>query len=176
MWRKHIFAFLGFALTASSPRYGLAHAQQLLQEQEDPYEILKILHLDPVIHNALKVNLNDTLLMKLQRDRCFERATYLAKLHTLMEIGKYNPLDISEHMRILSTLPDNLLELMEKPEDRAKCHELRQECFKMLEKDVIRRSVDGNASVESVHAVKAARLTAEVEYLKFKQQVEKSTR
>jgi len=173
MWCIRILVSAAFISAICWPHNGIALTHPTPVDEDDPYQFLEVLKLDPVIFNALKVDLNDTLLQKLRRDSCFQRAIFLAKMHRLMEIDKYNMLDLKDHLKLITALPDHLMELLEKPTDRAKCHELRLASFKPLEKLVAKRCAEGKELSETLNTVKAARLTAEIEYLKFKEQLEK---
>jgi hypothetical protein len=61
---------------------------------------------------------NDSSLRKLQKDRGRERNIYIAKLLELIRIGKWNSQDFNILIPVPAQLAENLLELMEKDEDK----------------------------------------------------------
>jgi hypothetical protein len=129
---------------------GFARAQQPAPEKKDLDEGI-LLKLDPFMVNAIKLHPNDTPLRKLQKERCRERAVALAKLQTVIDIGKWNPTDFPDTLKISITLSENLLEVLDKPADKVKCYEIRL----------------------GLNIAKAARIDAEIELLKFKTEIEK---
>jgi hypothetical protein len=128
--------------------------------------------LDPSIANAMKPDPNDSPLRKLQKERCRERATYLAKINTLMAMGRWNPQDFLDYLKFSAALSENLLELMEKPYDKLKCLELRVELLKTGERFMETRVQVGSDPSQSLNLAKANRIDAEIDVLKLKAQID----
>jgi hypothetical protein len=152
----------------------LAPTQQAAPQTNDPDDVLEILKLDSVILDALKPLLKDTPLQKLQRERCHERAIALAGFRENIEIGKWEPPCFTLVIKLTVALTDNLLELMEKPEDKIKCYELRVEFLKLIENFTDVRVQVGTDPSQNRDIAKAARIDAEIELIKFKERIEKS--
>jgi hypothetical protein len=142
-----------------------------------PYDlegVIEILNLDPVIADALKPNPKDSQLRKLQKEVCFNLGVYRAKIETLILIGKWNPQDFAETLRISVSLPKNLLELMDKPEDKLKCYELEVQLLNWIYQFTDTRVLVGSDPSQNRDAAKAAWLEAEVKLLKLKLEIEKA--
>jgi hypothetical protein len=145
---------------------------KLKVSMKDPEEEL-LNKLGPFIAAAVKYDLNDTHLKKLQKERCRERAIALAKLKELIELGKWNPQDFPDILSYVVTLSENLLELQGKPEDQLKSYEFRIEFLKYIEKFMDARVQVGSDASHRVNLAKAASLDAEIAQLKFKSTMEK---
>jgi len=153
---------------------GFVHAQQSVSEPTPETGFSEVLKFDPAIANALKPDPNDTPLRKLQKERCVARAIYLAKIQTLIDVGKWNPWDFTQLVPVPGLLVDNLLELVEKPEDKIKCYEFRIAFLKKyVEKFTDTRVQVGSDPSQNRDIAIAARLDAEIDLLKFKAQIEK---
>ena len=70
------------------------------------WELLEILKLDPVIAEVIKPNAQDSQLRKLQKEVCFSLTVYMATMEKLIAIGKWNPQDFSEMIRVSVSLPN----------------------------------------------------------------------
>jgi RNA polymerase sigma factor (sigma-70 family) len=136
--------------------------------------VIQILNLDPVIAEALKPNLKDTEVRKLQRELCLTIGIYLAKIQTLIEIGKWNPLDFDQALMMTTSFPRNLLELMEKPEHKLKCYELGVKLLKGIFEFTDTRVLVGSDPSQNREVVKASLLEAEIKLLKFKSEMERA--
>jgi hypothetical protein len=173
MLRFLLISFIVLAFVICCTTSGLANTVQSPFEMEDS-ELLEILKLDPVITNACKSDPDDTPLRALQRERCYTRLIVMAKFQVLMDINKYHYTSLPEMLKVPGTLSENLIELMDKPEDKIKCHELGIEFLKYTEKFMSGRADQGNEFSENLKMVKAARINSEIELLKLKEQIEKS--
>ena len=137
--------------------------------------VIVALDLDPVIISALKLRPNDSPLRKLQRERCRSRAVFMATIKNRIEGGnKWNPQDFSETLKAPDLLASNLLELMEKPEDKLKCYELRLSFLKMMEQFTLTRVQAGSDPSQNRDIATAARIDAEIDLLRFKEEMAKA--
>ncbi len=163
---------------------GFARAQQpppKMEEPEPPFDLKTTENgwvaghkLDPAVAKAFKSEPNDSPLRKLQKDRCRELSSYLAKIETLIEIGKWNPQDFSEYLKICASLSESLLEVVDKPTDKLKCLELCVEIIKVGEKFTETRIAVGSDPSQNLNVARAARINAEIQVLKLKTEIEKS--
>jgi hypothetical protein len=139
----------------------------------DPFIVA--LDLDPVIIGALKLRPNDSPLRKLQRERCRSRAVFMGIIKNRIEFGnKWNPQDFSETLKAPDLLASNLLELMEKSEDKLKCYELRLSFLKMMEQFTDNRVKVGSDPSQNGNIATAARIDAEIDLLRFKDEMAKA--
>jgi RNA polymerase sigma factor (sigma-70 family) len=156
---------------------GFVRAEQPASDPIPETGFAEILKFDPAIANALKPDPNDTPLRKLQKERCVARSIYLAKILTLIDFGKlngkWNPLDSTEVVPVPGLLSNNLMELMEKPEDKIKCFEFRIAFLKNIEKFTDFRVQVGTDPSQNRDIIIAARIDAEIDLLKFKAQIDK---
>jgi len=137
--------------------------------------VVAALDLDPVIISALKLRTNDSSLQKLQRERCRSRTVLIATIKNRIEFGnKWNPQDFSETLKAPDLLASNLLELMEKPEDKLKCYELRLSFLKLMEQFTITRVQVGTDPSQNQEIATAARIDAEIDLLRFKDEMAKA--
>lgn len=153
---------------------GFVRAEQQIPQPEEWEGIVEILKLDPVIGDAFKPNSKDSQLRKLQKEICFALGTYMAKVEVLIQIGKWNPQDFSETIRVSVSLPKNLIELMEKPEDKLKCYELEVKLLKGIFDFTNTRVMVGTDPSQNRDVAKAAWLESEVKLLKLKLEIEKA--
>jgi hypothetical protein len=151
---------------------GDVHSQQPAKEKKEPDEAF-VLKLEPFIVAAIKPDPNDTPLRKLQKERCRERAIALAKIRDAIAVGKWDPRDFEESLSVPVVLTENLLEHIEKPADQLKCHELRLDFLKYIEKVMDTRVLIGIEAPQTRDIAKAARIAAEIDLLKFKARTEK---
>lgn len=124
--------------------------------------------LDPVLMDAMKPHAKDSLLRRLQRERCYARAVYLAKISKLIEIGKWNPLDFDQVIPVPELLARDLLELLPKPEDKLKCYQFRVQFSKLMEYFTAVRIMIGSDPERNYYITKAARVDAEIDLLRYK--------
>jgi hypothetical protein len=150
-----------------------AFCHQSALEAKDPEDAL-LGKLEPFIANGIKPEPSDSPLRKLQKERCRQRAIALAKYQTLMEIGKSDPSDNAEKLRVSTALAENLLDVFDKPADKLKCYEMRVDALKGMEKFAAQRVEMGTEPSQSLNIAKAARIDAEIELLKFQSSLEKS--
>ena len=153
---------------------GLIRSQQPAPEVKDQDEEL-LLKLDPFIVNAIKPDPNDNPLRKLQKERCRERALALGCFKIKQEIGRWDLQELKESLKVSVPLTENLLELVEKPGDKIRCLEMRIDFLKVVEKMVEANVIVGGGQFsQDLHTIKAARIDAEIDLLKFKAQMEKA--
>jgi predicted urease superfamily metal-dependent hydrolase len=152
---------------------GFVRAEQLPPRPEVLEGVIEILKLDPVLAGALKPNSKDSQLHKLQKEVCFALGVYLAKIQTLLEMGKWNPQEFAETIRVSVSFSKNLLELMEKPEDKLKCYELEVRLLESIYKFTDTRVIVGTDPSQNRDFARAAWLEAEVKLLKLKLEIEK---
>jgi hypothetical protein len=137
-------------------------------------EAIQTLKLDPVIGRSLKSNDADSPLRKLQKEVSQELGIYMGRMNQLMDIGKWNPQEFSEMIRVGTAFPKSLLELMEKPEDKMKCYELEVRLLEKFYKFTDARVTVGSDPSQNRNVAKAAWLEAKVKLLKLKMEMEKS--
>jgi hypothetical protein len=128
---------------------------------------------DPFIAEAIKADAKDTPLRKLQKDLCREEATAVAKMKQAMDIGKLSSEDFIRFHTLTARLADDLMELMDKPESKIKCLELRVNAFKQLEHTTELRVEAGREAPQELNLARANRIRAEIKLLKFKAELEK---
>jgi hypothetical protein len=122
--------------------------------QEDPENDIQAL-LDPVLAAAI-IRPQEYSLRNLQKDRCREWARYCGMIQTLTRIGKWNPQDFAESLKVADTLGKNLLELVEKPEDKIKCYEFRIGALKEFEKFISLRVEVGTEPSQNLKLARAS--------------------
>jgi hypothetical protein len=184
MSQKLFLAAFALACGACCIVSGFAHAQQRPPKMEDPEppDDLKTTEngwiaghkLDPSVAKAFKSDPNDSPLRKLQKDRCRELSSYIAKIETLIEIGKWNPQDFSEYLKICASLSESLLEIVDIPKDKLKCLELCVEILRVGEKFTETRVAVGSDPSQNLNVARAARINAEILVLKLKTEIDKS--
>ncbi|HEV3383647.1 MAG TPA: hypothetical protein VG097_02465 [Gemmata sp.] len=186
MYRIHFTTTFALSCVTCCALCGVAPAQQpavKMDETEIPTFLVAIekngaisfeeKKLDPALVIAMKPDPNDSPIRKLQRERCRERAIYLAKVNTLIAIGKSNPQDFLDYLKLSATLTENLQELVDKPAAKLKCLEMRVELLKTGEKFIETRVLVGSDPSQNLNAAKAARLDAEIDLLKFKAEIDR---
>lgn len=129
--------------------------------------------LDPFIARVVKPDPKDSPLRKLQKERCRERATAVARIKEIIEIGNYSPDFYSNYGKLQMTLWENLAEVMDQPADRVKCYELRLDVLKEIERLTAIRVMAGNDPPQMLPIARANRIDAEIDLLKVKAEVEK---
>jgi hypothetical protein len=129
--------------------------------------------LDAFIAEAIKPDAKDTPLRKLQKDLCREQATAIGKIQLAIEFGKASPVDFNRFYTLSARLAEDLMELMDKPESKIKCLEMRVDAFKQQEKAVELRVQTGTEASQEVNLARANRIRAEIKLLKFKSDLEK---
>jgi len=184
MPRRLFLATFALACAACYIMSGFAHAQQRppKMEEPEPPDLLKTIEngwiaghkLDPSVARAFKPDPNDSPLRKLQKDRCRELSSYIAKIETLIEIGKWNPQDFSEYLKICASLSESLLEVVDKPTHKLKCLELCVEILKVGENFTETRVAVGSDPSQNLNVARAARINAEIQVLKLKTEIAKS--
>lgn len=110
----------------------------------------------------------DTPLRKLQRERFDSRSIALAKIETLIQIGRWAPQDFSSLMRLQTTLTENLAELMDKPAEKVQCYEMRLKTAKEFEQFIKTRVEAGTDPPQNLNVARAARIDTEIALLKLK--------
>jgi len=125
--------------------------------------------LDQFVAKAVEPDAKDTPLRKLQKERTRERAVAIALIKKVMETGSWAPAYFSDYIKLQVTLAENLAELMDKPEDRVKCYEMRVEALKEAERFTRIRVEAGNEVPQNLNIARAARIDAEIELLKLKE-------
>jgi hypothetical protein len=148
--------------------YALAVAMMIAQ----PAPKVPGFKLDPVFAEAIKPDPKDPPLRKLQKERCRERATAVAMIREVIGIGNYNPDYFNDYVKLQTTLWENVAELTNTAADRVKCYELRFEAVKSLEESVRTRVAAGTEPPQSLNIARAARIDAEIDLLKLKDQVQ----
>jgi hypothetical protein len=118
---------------------------------------------------GLEPDKNDTVLRKLQKERCIERAMAIAKFKEVIEIGNWRAWESDDYIKLLTTFPENLAELSDKATDKVKCYEMRVEMLKDAEKFFKKRSDTGADPTYTLKTVIAARIDAELALLKLKE-------
>jgi hypothetical protein len=175
-----------FALGAGClPAFGLA--AQVKQEPDEPLsepfkQALKFYGLDTapassmksLLQSAIKPQTNDSPLRKLQREMCEARAKCLARLLGSIYPGKmWNPQENAMVIKTPDDLTKNLLEVVEKTEDKLKCYEFNARCLQIIYKFMDKRVEIGSEPSNSGDYAKAAWLDAEIDLLRFKESIAK---
>jgi hypothetical protein len=151
----------------------LRDALKVAGDEQLPAKLGEELHpqikFHPLVIDATKPDEKDTPLRKLQKQRVRDRALYLAKMQIVIKIGNWYEAEHAAHQQTHWLLAENLAELMEKPADKIKCHEMRVEALKEFEKMVTESVKVGKSRPQSLNLARAARIDAEVELLKLKE-------
>lgn len=155
-------------LQLNADRHGLT--QQIAAQNREKTNYIEKLKLDTVIRNAINPNPDDSPLRKLQRDRCRDRANYLGQIEIRIASKTNSAADLFEGPKVVGALTDNLLELLQKTEDKIKCYEFRISWLKRMKDLIDMRNMAGDDLTLDI--VDAARIDAEIELLKFKAQIE----
>jgi hypothetical protein len=127
---------------------------------------------DSRIAYAIKSQPDDTAQKRLQKERCTEQLIALGTIQELMTLEKWNTESLSAALKIPTALSKNLLELIDDPKDRIRCYEMRVRALKHLEDFVEKRVLVGSDPGQKLNIIKAARMDAEIDLLKFRTEIE----
>lgn len=147
--------------------------EQSALEPENLAKALEVLNLAPSTIDAMKPKPKDSPLLKLQRERCRQRAIALATIKKDIQVGKWNPEDFPEVLKLPVAFSKNLADLMEKDEDKIRCYESRLEFLKEIEHFTDVRVMVGSDPSMNRDLTKAVRIDAEIDLLKLKKEIEK---
>jgi hypothetical protein len=173
MSRSQLFTSIALVCATCCTPSGFAYSQQAAPEKQST-DVDPIGKLDAFVAAAIKPDAKDSPLRKLQKELCSEQATALGKMKVAIAIGKIDaPGDFNKLCKLSASLTKNLMELMDKPEDKLKCLELRLDAFKQLEKIMESRIAVGADVSQNLNLAKADRIKAEIKLLKFKTELEK---
>jgi len=148
-------------------------ANQPEQKKADPDRDY-LLKLDETIVKAIKANPNDTPLRKLQKERCSEGLISIAKYQDRIRNGSWNSVSFTLFMDLVDSVSRGLQDSMDTREDKINCYEFIRKSLKEFEEFMEQRAVAGTDSTKRYHIAKAARIDAEIELLKLKDEAEKS--
>jgi hypothetical protein len=129
--------------------------------------------LEPLIAKAIEADPNDSLLRKLQKERCRERAHAIAQITGVIQIGAWNPTYYTDYIRLQMTFWENLAELADTPANKVKYYERRIDAAKEIEQFFTVRVNAGNEPPHTLSLARATRIDAEIDLLKLKAEVEK---
>ncbi|HSQ58427.1 MAG TPA: hypothetical protein VLM40_22085 [Gemmata sp.] len=118
---------------------------------------------------AVKPGDKDSPVRKLQKERARERAAALARMRLVLANGMAPDNLLDEYVKAGATLAANLVELVEKPEDKAKCFEMRVDGLKEVEKRLDAMVKVGQEREYRLNLARAARLDAEIDLLKCRE-------
>jgi hypothetical protein len=123
----------------------------------------------PFVVKLIKPDANDSLLVKLQKERAHARALYLNKGAEVALIASWHMAYFFEYVEAERAFWDNLMELAMMPEDKLKCAETRVTSAKWFERFISTRVEAGAEYSGRLNVVKAARIDAEIDLLKLKE-------
>ncbi len=151
-----------------NPDTALLGAQELQTELDDR------LKLNQTLLTALKPDPNDPPLRQLQKALCREQAAAVIKMETRRHMGKAEVSDFHRLYNVSALLLLNLMELMNTPAEKLRCLELRVNTYKGLERIISQRVEIGAEMSLELNLVVADRIKAEIEVLKFKDELAKA--
>jgi hypothetical protein len=155
--------------------------QPPLQKKEDPDEFFPpALPGEPLIPRwgekkfikqfDLEPNASDTLMRKLQKERCMLLVHALSWQYDVIPItSAFSPGYFTDYIERHATLFENLAELAEKPADKVKCYEMRVEKLKEIERFVKKYYEYGEVKCHELSMARALVIDAEIELLKLKE-------
>jgi hypothetical protein len=124
---------------------------------------------DPFIAKLIAPDVNDSPLLKLQKERARARALFVFKVDEGMPISSWSTRYITECAEERLVLWENLEEVAQTPADKLKCAEMRLEAAKGFEKYSSTRVEVGSDHSLTLNFAKAARIDAEINLLKLKE-------
>jgi RNA polymerase sigma factor (sigma-70 family) len=128
----------------------------------------------PFLDSITKLNPTDSILRELQKERCKARASAVDRYEQLLSVGKWNPQEFQLYVQEINALAANLLDVANTPEEKLKCYELRFNLLMAFAQNTDMRVEIGSDPVQNGGIVNGAWIDAEIDLLKFKNQVEKA--
>lgn len=129
-------------------------------------KVAKPAALDPLVVRCVELAADDSPVRRRQRERVRALVVYFQKSWEVIEIGRWDPSYFSAHLAAQGQLADGLLELVDSPEDRVKCNEMLLAAPREAERFATHRVATGTDGPQRMHVARAARLGAEIRYLK----------